>query len=161
MKIKLKVPSQILIGILLTINILTANAAGEINSDPAASHSAFKSHSLVFQLPNDGMPREQVESEEFYAVILRSAEICGIDEQERLEVQKLFPENKVFVNRFQCDDDVEENIYYTNVNQKVAFIAVYSGATRKQAQEMLEKINASRTFAGANIRKMKAVFVYP
>ena len=33
--------------------------------------------------------------------------------------------------RFQCDDDIEENISYTNVNDKYAFLAVYAGATLK------------------------------
>ncbi|MDJ0614450.1 MAG: hypothetical protein QNJ29_12325, partial [Rhizobiaceae bacterium] len=103
--------------------------------------------------------RAEFKSEEFYAVILLSAKQCSIDEVERAKVQKLFPENKVFMDRFPCDD-FEESITYTNVNADFAFIAVYAGKTIEEARMLVEEYELSAKFSGANIRKMQVVLVY-
>ena len=73
----------------------------------------------------------------------------------------MFPLSKVFFESFQCDDDVEEAIRYTNVNAKFSFLAVYAGATLKEANKRLAEVKAGGKFAGANVRKMQAVFVFP
>ncbi|MGI9351822.1 MAG: hypothetical protein ACR2O3_09685, partial [Rhizobiaceae bacterium] len=89
---------------------------GQIYEYPAPEAQFSKPHELRFKLPNDEVARAEFRSEEFYAIILKSAERCTLHEFDRLEVQQLFPENKVFMDRFGCEDDVEEAITYTNVN---------------------------------------------
>ena len=89
------------------------------------------------------------------------SERCRVSEEERLQIQKLFPLGKVFAESFNCDDDPEEFIRYTNVNAKVGFLAVHAGATLKQANKRLSEVKATGKFPGANIRKMQAVIVFP
>ena len=97
----------------------------------------------------------------FYAVILKTAERCSITEQERLRVQALFPRSKVFSLRFECDDNVEENITYTGVNTSISFLAVHAGTTLLEAKKRLAEVQATGRFPGANIRKMQVKLVYP
>jgi hypothetical protein len=75
--------------------------------------------------------------------------------------KQLFPKAKVFSMRFSCDDDVEENLTYTNVNDKFGFLAVYAGLTMKEAKARLAEVKATGKFAGANIRKMQAKRISP
>jgi hypothetical protein len=149
--------------ILSLAGITAAHAEGKVHANPATpcSPGDFKPHELCFEIPNDGVARAEVLSETFYAVILKTTERCVITEDERLRVQALFPENKVFSMRFNCDDDIEENVSYTNVNDKFGFLAVYAGRTLKEAKARLEQVKAAGNFPGANIRKMQAMFIYP
>ncbi|WP_139282119.1 hypothetical protein [Thiothrix caldifontis] len=75
------------------------------------------------------------------------------------DIQKRFPDNKVFATRYQCDD--EANFNYTNVDAEYGFIGVYAGRTKEEAQKLLEKTKVMRTFPDANIRVMQAVLEYP
>ena len=104
------------------------------------------------------------ESEPFYAVILKSRKIedffggeetCKpVDtEEERLGVQRLFPNNKVFSQR--CGYD---SLYYTGVADNTVFLAVYAGKTLAQAQSFLKTVNAAGKFKGAYVKKLKAEF---
>ena len=153
--------------ILTTVLLLAGNtpalADGKVHANPATpcSHGNFKPHELCFEIPGDGVARAEHLSETFYAVILKTAERCTIPEEERLQIQALFPKNKVFSMRFFCDDDIEENVGYTNVNDKFGFLAVYAGRTLKDAKAYLEQVKTTGSFPGANIRKMQARFVYP
>ncbi|HYJ80051.1 MAG TPA: hypothetical protein VEW03_10640 [Longimicrobiaceae bacterium] len=106
------------------------------------------------------MARDEFRSVPFYAVILRTAAPCAISERERLAAQARFPRSKVFAGRFQCDDDIENNVSYTNVNARYGFMAVYAGATREQAAAFLRRVQATRRFPGANLRRMQAVLNY-
>jgi hypothetical protein len=154
---------------LFAITLLLASAAaladtqGKVQPDPATpcTGGTFKPHELCFATPTDGVARAEYLSEAFYAVILKTADRCSIPEEERLEVQALFQSGKVFSMRFMCDDDVEENIGYTNVNDKYGFLAVYAGLTMKEAKARLAEVKATGRFPGANIRKMQAKLVYP
>jgi hypothetical protein len=121
----------------------------------------LKPHELCFERPRDGVARAEYLSESFYAVILKTTEPCMITEEERLQAQALFPRSKVFSMRFQCSDNFEENITYTNVDAKFGFIAVYAGTTLEEAKKRLAEVNATGRFPGANIRKMQAKLVYP
>ena len=94
-------------------------------------------------------------------IILKTADRCTITEEERLQAQQLFPKAKVFSMRFSCDDDVEENLTYTNVNDKFGFLAVYAGLTMKEAKARLAEAKATGKFPGANIRKMQAKRISP
>lgn len=138
-----------------------ADTQGKVHAEPSASCEGFKPHHLCFDMPTDGVARAEYFSVPFYAIILKTAERCSISEKERLEVQGLFPGNKVFFESFQCDDDVEEAIRYTNVNAKFSFLAVHAGATLKEANKRLAEVKAGGKFPGANVRKMQAVFVFP
>jgi hypothetical protein len=62
--------------------------------------------------------------------------------------------------RFQCEDSIEENISYTNVDAKFGFLAVHAGTTLEEARKRLAEVNATGQFPGANIRKMQAKLAY-
>jgi hypothetical protein len=141
--------------------IASADTQGKVHPEASASCPGFKPHHLCFDVPDDGVARAEYFSEPFYAILLETTERCGASEQKRLQVQSLFPTAKVFFESFNCNDDAEEFIRYTNVNEKVGFLAVYAGATLKQANKRLAEVKATKKFPGANIRKMQAVFVSP
>lgn len=151
-------PALVALALLLS-GVASADTQGKVLPDPAASCEAFQPHQLCFETPNDETARAEYFSEPFYAVILKTAERCGIPEEERLEIQASFPGSKVFSVRFECEE--EEFIRYTNVNDKFGFLAVYAGPTLKAARKRLAEVNATGRFPGANIRRMQAVLVYP
>jgi hypothetical protein len=144
-------------------SIASADTQGKIQPDPSTPCRGgnFKPHELCFETPKDGKARAEYLSEPFYAIILKTAERCAITEKERLQTQDLFPRNKVFSMRFYCDENIEENISYTNVNDKFGFLAVYAGRTLQEANARLAEIKAAGRFPGANVRKMQAKLVYP
>ena len=146
---------------LLLSALAYADTQGKVHPEPAASCQGFKPQHLCFDVPNDGVARAEYSSESFYAVILKTAERCGISEKERLQIQRLFPSSKVFAESFNCNDDAEDFIRYTNVNEKVSFLAVHAGATLKQADKRLAEVKATGKFPGANVRRMQAVIVFP
>jgi hypothetical protein len=138
---------------------------GQLCGDPArVCEPGFRPNELPFVLPRDSVAREELRSDTFYAVILRSAPRCSIPERERVAAQALFPGRKVFSQRFECGvdqatDDAENAITYTNVAENTAFLAIYAGAAREQALRVLAA--ARRRFPGANLRRMQVVLVYP
>lgn len=141
--------------------VSAADTLGKVQGDPRVACAVAKPHELCFAKPTDGIARAEYLSEPFYAVILKTAARCAISENERAEVQALFPTRKVFSMRFYCDEDVEEAISYTNVNDQVGFLAVYAGATKADGNAMLKAVRATKRFPGANVRKMQAKLVYP
>ena len=152
--------------ILVTLSLLlpavaSADTQGKVHSEPAAVCPDFKAHHLCFDVPHDGVARAEYFSEPFYAIILETMQRCSFSEKKRLEVQALFPLSKVFAESFNCDDDPEEFIRYTNVNAKFGFLAVHAGGTLKQARNRLAEVKATGKYPGANIRKMQAVIVFP
>jgi hypothetical protein len=136
-------------------------AQAQVCADPQKPCAGFKSNDLSFPLPNDGVARAESRSVPFYAIMLRTAKLCSIQEKEQQGIQVLFPRNKVFYTRFECDGDAENNVFYTNVSNKFAFIAVYAGVNRETGEALLEDVNAMGLFPGANLRRMQAVFVSP
>jgi hypothetical protein len=141
--------------------IASADSLGRIQPDPGVACENTKPYELCFGKPTDGVARAEFLSEPFYAILLKTAARCSVTEKERLAVQALFPRSKVFSTRFYCEEDVEENISYTNVDEKVGFIAVYAGMTMADAKTMLGHVQATGKFPGANIRRMQAKLVYP
>ena len=145
---------------LLTVAVLCApgsiRAQGKVNPDPK-----LQGHDISFELPHDEIARGEYRSEPFYAILLKTTRPCSVTEPERLAVQALLPENKVFSTRFYCNEDIEENITYTNIDPKFGFIAVFAGFTRPQAEKLLATVRAMSKFPGANIRRIEAVLVYP
>ena len=124
---------------------------------PCKSAATFGPHDLPFRLPASAVIWE---SEEFYAVVLKSVRAAGGDcekfvaEAERLEAQQLFPRRKVFSSR--CAEP--GNLYYTNTAEGQQFMAVYAGATRAEAARTLAAVKASGKFPGAYLRRMRAGF---
>jgi hypothetical protein len=129
--------------------------------DPAKPCAGFKDNDLSFPLPDGGRARAEARSAPFFAVILKTAERCKLEPGQARQVQRLFPRNKVFYTRFECDDDPENNVSYTSSNPKLGFLAVYAGEERAAAQEFLDQVDALGLFPGANLRRMQAVVVYP
>ena len=138
-----------------------ALAQGKIDPYPAKPRAGFKPHQLAFETPKDGVAREEVRSRPFYAVILKTVERCRPVEKERAQIQKLFPVNKVFAPMFECDQEPEDTIRYTNVNEKVGFIAVYAADELEEAEKFLASVEQLGMFPGANLRRMQAVLVHP
>jgi hypothetical protein len=138
-----------------------ALAQGAIDADPAKRRPGFKPHQLSFETPKDGVARDEFRSQPFYAVILKTIERCSAVEKERIQIQNLFPANKVFAPMFECDQEPEDAIRYTNVNPKVGFIGVYAGEDLDTAERVLESVRQLGMFPGANLRRMQAVLVYP
>lgn len=133
---------------------------GSVCPDPDRPCEGFKSNELSFRITTAfKFDRGKDESAPFYAVLLKTAPLCSIQEEERLKVQALFPRQKVFVHQYFCQD-FGDKVTYTNVNAKVGFIAVYAGATVADANAALARITAMGMFPDANVRKMAAVVVY-
>lgn len=119
----------------------------------------FQPHQLPFRVPPDGVIWE---SEQFYAVILKSVRdrTGGIDcnifipEPEREAAQALFPRHKVFSSRCMEPGD----LFYTGAAEGSQFMAVYAGRTRAEGQAMLAKVRAAGKYPGANLRRMRTGF---
>jgi hypothetical protein len=117
----------------------------------------FGKHELAFEVPRgDNVISD---SEPFYAVILKTVKLqnnvnCenAVSENERLEIQKMFPRNKVFA--LKCSD--AGDVFYTNVADNINFIAVYAGRSLTETFFFLKTLQTSGKFKGANIRKMQA-----
>lgn len=133
---------------------------GKVCGDPTAAcptgEWTFEPHDLKFRLPRNAVIYE---SEQFYAVILKSVRApveydCEkfVPEDERLEAQKLFPRRKVFASR--CAEP--GTLYYTNIAPAQRILAVYAGATMAEARAALEAVRATGKFPGANIRRLRA-----
>jgi hypothetical protein len=151
--------------LLLLLALVGADAGppqtpGRIFPDPTRPCPGARPHDICFATPQDGVARAEFRSAQFYAVILRTAAPCGISERERLAAQARFPRSKVFALRFGCDDDIENNVSYTNVDERYSFMAVYAGATREQAVSFLRRVQATGHYPGANLRRMQAVLAY-
>jgi hypothetical protein len=137
------------------------STVGSICPHPDHPCGGFRTHDLSFVLPTDDAARDEVRSEQFYAILLRSGPGCSIPEADRAATQSRFPDRKVFLHRFGCDDDVENNVTYTNVNGSLAFLAVYAGRTREEADSTLRALQQGGAFPGSNLRRMEVRFVSP
>ena len=117
----------------------------------------FQPNDLPFRVPKNAVIYD---TELFYAVILksvgRSEQDCDVfvPESERLTTQRLFPDRKVFASR--CADP--ETLFYTGMNSKHQFMAVYAGSTPAEANRMLQTVRATGKFPSANIRRMRTGF---
>ena len=134
---------------------------GEVCPDPAApclGVERFRDHELSFRLHSKfDFDRGQDRSAPFYALILKSGELCKIPEAERVAIQALFPSRKVFLHRHFCEDFADK-VTYSNVNRKAGFIAVYAGKTEAEARQFLAEVKDR--FAGANLRRMQVIVTY-
>ncbi|MCZ2389597.1 MAG: hypothetical protein LC113_00805 [Acidobacteria bacterium] len=133
---------------------------GAVCGDPTVKCAAaenFQPNDLPFET---GKNWAMFQSRPFYAIVLRSVKLpdwgdCqkpSFPESERLEVQELFPNNKVFTQN--CIEPGTN--FYTGTADKTALIAVYAGRTLREAKAFLEKVEATGKFEGIRVRKMRA-----
>lgn len=117
--------------------------------------TVFADWDIQFELPKHYVIYE---SETFYAVILRSQKITDrfggettckpvATETERLEIQTLFPNNKVFAQT--CGYGP------TNYSEDTVFLAVFAGKTLVQAKSFLKVVNKNGKFKDAYIKKLQ------
>jgi hypothetical protein len=149
---------------LMTLAVITVSAQKRkvvfrVCGDPTTACKR-RDNFQPFQLPFEYTSNFHIsESQLFYAVILKSVKFnpdddnCNkvIPENDRIETQKLFPHNAVFVMR--CWEPGE--ISYTNVADNVSFIGVYAGQTLADANAFLAKVKAAGKFADATVRRMR------
>lgn len=133
------------------------------------SEDVFEESDLSFEVIGELEWFGRYKSKPFYAIMLKSRKVivesfpadeiqqdCGgqFTEDERLEAQKLFPENKVFTTAFGCYYGTHE---YTNIDYNFNFMAVYGGERISQANALLKKARDSGKFSDANVRKMQTI----
>jgi hypothetical protein len=132
---------------------------GRVCPDPDRPCDGFKPNELSFAIAKPfTFDRGRDKSQPFYAVILKSAALCGFKDDERTRAQKVFPRAKVFLHRFMCED-FGDKVTYANVNEKTGFVAVYAGETAAAAEPILALAKASG-YPDANIRRMEVIVVY-
>ena len=132
--------------------------AQRVYSDPG-KHYGRKPYELPFAIPpSKALARAEDRSVEFYAVILKTAERCSIPDQERVSAQVFFPRNKVFLDRFDCGP--EDDITYSNLDSKYSILAVYGGATKRQALTILARARKTGRFSDAYLKKMQVILVH-
>ena len=136
---------------------------GEVCPDPKNPYlgmGSFHENELSFRLKSKfSFDRGRDQSLPFYAVILRSGELCKLPEADRVTIQNIFPTRKVFLHRHFCEG-FGDKATYSNVNRKAGFIAVYAGKTEAEAKQFLAEVKAKGAFPDANLRRMRVQLVY-
>ncbi len=157
----LKKCDLLLLLVLIAPSLSNSVYAQAICADPNKPCGSFKPHELPFKVPpSQALARAEDRSAEFYAIILKSAKPCSISEVERQSTQTLFPRNKVFLSRFECEP--EDNITYSTIDHtKHAILAVYAGATKRAAATFLSHVRRTGRFPDAYVRKMAVALVHP
>jgi hypothetical protein len=129
--------------------------SGKINPNLSCS-----GNDLCVNWTKDATARAEYRSEFFYIVVLKTTEKCDASEKERLELQKLFPKNKVFLEENGCSGDEEKRTLYEGIgDDDHSFIAVSAGKTKTEAEKFLQIVKAAKTFPGANVRRTQVVVV--
>lgn len=156
------------LALLLVVTVLAAPAGaqapaerpGAVCPHPARRCAGFADGDLTFELAGSaGIAAAERRSEWFWAVVLRSGPRCSIGEAARRRAQARFPDRQVFVHHFDCDGDVERNVTYDGVRRDVAFLAVYGGRTREEADAFRRRDPAVAAWTGAYLRRMRVVRV--
>lgn len=146
--------------LLLTLAAPIFSGAQSICPNPDKPCRGFKPYELPFRIPPSNTARAEDTSADFYAIILKSSPPCSIPDNERISAQKLFPQNKVFVSRFECEG--EDTIKYSSIDStKYSILAVYAGASKRQADGFLVRVRKTGRFPDAYLKRMKVVLVHP
>ena len=126
---------------------------------PCLDMDRFHENELSFHLKSKfNFDRGRDRSLPFYALILKSGELCKMPDEERVAIQAQFPSRKVFLHRYFCND-FSDKATYTNVNRKAGLIAVYAGKTEAEAKQFLAEVQAAGKFPDANLRRMQVELV--
>jgi hypothetical protein len=152
--------ASVVVGITLTAWAQRKARLGRICGDPTSACRAregFQSYDLPF---DTGRNFVIANSEWFYGIVLRSKKMkpewgdCEhpvFGEKERLEIQRMFPKNKVFT--LNCVEPGTN--YYTGAAEQVAFVGVYAGRTLGEANRFLKKVQGTKKFPGIRVRRMQ------
>jgi hypothetical protein len=150
----------VLLGLSFTAPAQKRPRLGKVCGDPTAACKG-RENFQAFDLPFDtGRNFVIANSEWFYGIVLRSKKMkpdwgdCEhpmFGETERLEIQDMFPDNKVFA--LNCVDTGTN--YYTGVADQTAFIGIYAGRTLAQANAFLKTVQATKKFPGIRVRRMQ------
>lgn len=121
---------------------------------PCKFRDKFQSYEVPF---DTGRNYAIADSEPFYAVIIESrrldpAEDCEkvYTERRRLDLQRMFPNNKVFA--LKCFEPGLN--YYTNVADDVGFIAVFAGRSASESRAFFATVKEK--FPASSLRRMQA-----
>ncbi len=134
---------------------------GKLCPNPNADcHTAaiFEPYDMPFEVPEDG---GIFESEPFFAVVLRSFKVADgddkkfIPESERLKVQDMFPDRKVFASRASPEPG---SVFYVDVPYNVRFLAIYGGKTQAEANGIAAEVKSGGKYTGAYVKKMQVSF---
>ena len=132
---------------------------GKVCPDPDRPCAGFKPNELSFAIAQPfKFDRGRDRSQPFYAVILKSGPLCGVEDAERVAAQKQFRGVKVFLHRHMCED-FGDKVTYSGVNANAGFLAVYAGETEAEARKVLAQAKAAG-YAGANLRRMEVIVAY-
>jgi len=128
----------------------------------------FAPYELSFRLPARLRKNTDYKSAPFYAVVLKTfkdfepggdgcdgGEFSTAIETQRKEVQKLFPNAKVFAS-YQCPDMGAVEYVSGGKTLNDTFLAIYGGTTQVEAQQVLEKARAR--YPGATLKRMQALY---
>lgn len=157
----MKITAVATASVLLLLLVFNASAQkkakqGKVCGDPnlaCKGSENFQPSDLPFDTGKNFVIAESVP---FYAIVLKSSKLgdnpgCekAFPESERLSIQELFPNNKVFAMR--CSEPGES--YYTGMAQGTTFIGVYAGRTLAEANAFLKKVQATKKFPGVRVRR--------
>jgi uncharacterized protein len=132
---------------------------GKVCADPDKPCPGFKPNELSFAIASPfEFDRGRDKSQPFYAVILKSAPLCSLPDEERVRAQKAFPRAKVFLHRYFCAE-FGDKVTYSNVNEKSGFVAVYAGEAEAEGQKLLAQAKAGG-YPDANLRRMEVIVIY-
>ena len=155
----LAVVATVMLGLVLVVPAQKKSRVGKVCGDPTLpckSRDSFQPNELPF---DTGKNAVIAESEYFYAIVLKSvAPLAQMDcekpfpESERLEIQEIFRDHKVFALR--CDEPGSN--YYTGVKFGTLFVAVYAGGTLAEAKKFLKAVQDTKKFPDVTVRRMKA-----
>lgn len=159
---------------LLAHAIVPANAEplAAICPDPArpcaSAEKTFAPYELTFQLPDKLEPNKDYKTRPFQAVILKTfpkfepggnecdgGEFSTKVEQQRVQLQKLFPDRKVFAAH-QCPDMGAVLYEVTGKPYGQFFIAVYGGETQAEAKQVVAQTRGK--LSRPIIKEMRAVY---
>jgi hypothetical protein len=151
-----------------------AFASGQVGlkvcPDPSApcksASRAFEPYELSFQLPRKLKPNFEYKSEEFWAIVLKAHE-ADLDtecdkgeyssklERERKQVQRKFPDRKVFADT-QCPDMGALTYVINGRANSQTFLAIFAGATKTDADELLPKLKSE--YPHSVVRRMRVTY---
>lgn len=156
----------------LTVSLITspaiAQTPNEVCSNPSTpcqhKQKKFERYELSFRLPAK-LKKTAYKSSVFYGIVLETVAEPDCDEGEtssdlenkRRNAQAFFPDNKAFADH-QCPNLSAVAYIFNDEPNTGAFLGVYAGQTKEEAEELLHK--AKERYPEASIKKMQVVFDY-
>ncbi len=149
-----------------------AEVLAEVCPHPArpctSADKTFAPYELTFRLPDKLEPNKDYVTVPFQAIILKTfpkfepgggecdgGEFSTKVETQRAQLQKLFPDRKVFAAH-QCPDMGAVLYQIKGQPYNVFFIAVYGGTTLAEARQVLAQVKGK--FSRPTVKEMQAVY---